>query len=84
MITDSGGITEEASYLNIPCMTLRENTERPETTTLGTNELVGNDPDKIDFYIQKMINGDWKEVKVPKLWDGKASQRIVDIIVQLD
>ena len=84
VITDSGGITEEASYLNIPCMTLRENTERPETTTLGTNELVGNDPDKIDFYIQKMINGDWKEGKVPKLWDGKASQRIVDIIVQLD
>lgn len=83
IITDSGGITEEATVLGIPCMTLRDSTERPETVTIGTNEMVGTDPDKIISYISKMVKGDWKKGGIPELWDGKTAERIVDIIISL-
>jgi len=77
VITDSGGITEEATYLNIPCITLRENTERPETIKLGTNVLVGNNKNKIKRYMSKLFNTDWKNSEIPQFWDGKAGSRIV-------
>jgi UDP-N-acetylglucosamine 2-epimerase (non-hydrolysing) len=83
IITDSGGITEEATVLGIPCMTLRYSTERPETVTIGTNEMVGTNPDNIISYIDKMVKGDWKKGGIPELWDGKTAERIVDVIIDL-
>jgi UDP-N-acetylglucosamine 2-epimerase (non-hydrolysing) len=80
IITDSGGITEEATVLHIPCLTLRNSTERPETITLGTNELIGEDWDKLQLYLKKVIDGDWKKGLVPPLWDGKTSDRIVETL----
>ena len=77
VITDSGGITEETTVMNIPCMTLRNNTERPETIELGTNELLGVDPKAIGPAMEKLFEGKWKKGKVPPFWDGKASSRIV-------
>lgn len=83
IITDSGGITEEATVLGIPCMTLRDSTERPETVTIGTNEMVGTNPDNIISYIQKMEKGNWKKGSIPELWDGKTAERIIDVIISL-
>ena len=83
VITDSGGITEETTVMNIPCLTLRDNTERPETIDLGTNELVGTDPDKIHDYFEILFNGNWKNGSIPPLWDGKAAERIVREIINL-
>lgn len=80
VITDSGGITEEATVMGIPCITLRDNTERPETVTVGTNELVGTNPEVLPHFIQKIINGDWKKGGIPEMWDGKAAERIVKVI----
>ena len=77
VITDSGGITEETTVMGIPCITLRDNTERPETITTGTNELVGTDPGKLGPYLEKMVKGQWKKGSIPEKWDGKASERIV-------
>ena len=77
VITDSGGITEEASILRVPCLTLRDNTERPETITLGTNELVGTDPDNLKPYLEKLFNGNWKRGSDIPLWDGETAARIV-------
>ena len=64
-------------------MTLRDSTERPETVTIGTNEMVGTNPDDIVSYIKKMVKGDWKKGGIPELWDGKTAERIVEIIVSL-
>lgn len=83
VITDSGGITEETSVMNVPCMTLRDNTERPETITLGTNELVGTNPEAIKPYLDKLFNGNWKTYKTIPLWDGKTAERIVTHILGL-
>jgi UDP-N-acetylglucosamine 2-epimerase (non-hydrolysing) len=83
VITDSGGITEEASVMNVPCMTLRDNTERPETITLGTNELVGTNPESIKPYLNKLFEGDWKSYRTIPLWDGKTATRIVSHILDL-
>lgn len=83
VITDSGGITEEATVLNIPCMTLRDSTERPETIDVGTNELVGTDPDALAPYLKKLSEGEWKVGAIPELWDGKTSERIVNILLSL-
>ncbi|MBS1921555.1 MAG: UDP-N-acetylglucosamine 2-epimerase (non-hydrolyzing) [Bacteroidetes bacterium] len=83
IITDSGGITEEATVLNIPCITLRNSTERPETVMIGTNELVGSDPDNLSKYLRKIIDGNWKLSAIPALWDGKTSDRIVEKLISL-
>lgn len=80
IITDSGGITEEATFLNIPCITLRNSTERPETVELGTNELVGDDLSKLSEYLQRIIANHWKKGSVPELWDGHSAERIIDIL----
>ena len=83
VITDSGGITEETTVMGIPCMTLRDSTERPETVTIGTNEMVGTDPENIIPFLRKMTSGSWKKGSIPQLWDGKTSERIVNIISEL-
>lgn len=80
IITDSGGITEETTVMGIPCITLRDNTERPETCTIGTNELIGTDPQNIKPTLDKLFTGIWKKGRVPELWDGKAAERIVSVI----
>ena len=77
VITDSGGITEETTVMNIPCMTLRDNTERPETIELGTNELLGVNPEAIGPAMKKLFSGKWKKGTVPHLWDGKTAMRII-------
>ncbi|ESU26176.1 wecB protein [Flavobacterium saliperosum S13] len=83
VITDSGGITEEATYLHIPCITLRENTERPETCVLGSNVLVGNDFNALEENIMKIAHNNWKNVQIPELWDGNTANRIVEILLDL-
>ncbi len=77
VITDSGGITEETTVLGVPCLTLRDNTERPETVTLGTNELIGTDPGKLPPALTRLMAGQWKKGAIPPKWDGKAAERIV-------
>lgn len=83
VLTDSGGITEEASMMNVPCLTLRENTERPETIDQGTNELVGKDKEKIAYHLQKILQNDWKQGSPPELWDGHAAERIVEALLEI-
>lgn len=83
VITDSGGITEEATVLGIPCLTLRDNTERPETILTGTNELVGTDPKNIPPALEKLYSGRWKKGGIPQLWDGKTAERIISTIIKL-
>ncbi len=83
VITDSGGITEEATVLGIPCLTLRDNTEREETCTIGTNELIGSSPDRIKENLDKIFSGKWKKGGIPPLWDGKSSERIVQHLIQI-
>lgn len=83
VITDSGGITEETTVMHIPCMTLRDNTERPETCTVGTNKLVGTDPKNIKPALDELFAGKWQHGSVPEKWDGNAAERIVDIITRL-
>lgn len=80
VITDSGGITEETTVMGIPCMTLRNSTERPETCTIGTNELLGTDPKAIKPAMEKLFSGKWKKGGVPEKWDGRAAERIVDML----
>lgn len=82
VVTDSGGITEETTVMHVPCMTLRDNTERPETCTIGTNELVGTNPDAIKPALDKLFGGEWKKGGIPELWDGHAAERIINIIVK--
>ncbi|WP_298900402.1 non-hydrolyzing UDP-N-acetylglucosamine 2-epimerase [uncultured Psychroserpens sp.] len=84
VITDSGGITEEASILRVPCLTLRDNTERPETITLGTNELVGTDPKKLKPYLDILFSGHWKTGQDIPLWDGQTANRIVECLKNLE
>jgi UDP-N-acetylglucosamine 2-epimerase (non-hydrolysing) len=82
VVTDSGGITEETTVMGIPCMTLRDNTERPETITEGTNELIGTNPNAIKLAMEKLFSGNWKQGKIPHLWDGKTAERIVQSILE--
>lgn len=84
VITDSGGITEETTFMKVPCLTLRDNTERPETITLGTNELVGTNPKNIKKSLQKIFSNEWKKGSIPKFWDGKTSERIIEHILTLN
>jgi UDP-N-acetylglucosamine 2-epimerase (non-hydrolysing) len=83
VITDSGGIQEETTYLGIPCLTLRENTERPITVTMGTNVLIGQDRQKLQDELKKILSGRAKLGRIPPLWDGTASERIARIISEL-
>ncbi|WP_214228899.1 UDP-N-acetylglucosamine 2-epimerase (non-hydrolyzing) [Pedobacter sp. B4-66] len=83
VVTDSGGITEETTVMGVPCITLRNNTERPETITIGTNELIGTDPSAIKPAFEKLFKGEWKKGGIPPLWDGKTADRIVDHIIQI-
>ncbi len=80
VITDSGGITEETTVLGIPCITLRDTTERPETVEIGTNELVGVNPQGIKDALNRIFSNKWKDGGIPKLWDGNASIRIVEVL----
>lgn len=86
VLTDSGGLQEETTALGIPCLTLRENTERPVTVTEGTNQVVGCDPDKIRkaalTIIERDDNSAGHSVRSPALWDGKAAERIVDALIR--
>ena len=83
VITDSGGITEETTVMGIPCITLRDNTERPETVSLGTNELIGTSPSAIKPVMEKLFLGKWKRGSIPELWDGKTAERIVSSLIQI-
>lgn len=82
VITDSGGIQEETTYLGVPCITLRENTERPITVTLGTNTLVGRDAEKLHVIVAAILAGKEKRGTIPPLWDGKAAERIAAVLVK--
>jgi UDP-N-acetylglucosamine 2-epimerase (non-hydrolysing) len=84
VITDSGGITEETTVMGIPCMTLRDNTERPETISIGTNELLGTNPNAIKPALEKLFAGDWKKGSIPEKWDGHAAERIVQQLLTLE
>jgi UDP-N-acetylglucosamine 2-epimerase (non-hydrolysing) len=80
VVTDSGGITEEATVLGVPCMTLRTTTERPETIELGTNELLGTDLSRLRDAMARARSGSWKRGAVPPLWDGRTGERIVAVL----
>jgi UDP-N-acetylglucosamine 2-epimerase (non-hydrolysing) len=80
VLTDSGGVQEETTVLGVPCLTLRDNTERPVTVSDGSNRVVGRDPATIRSEIQKIMAGRAKEGRTPPLWDGQAAARIVDIL----
>ena len=82
VITDSGGIQEETTYLGIPCLTVRENTERPITVSMGTNVLVGRDRERLRAELSRVLGGKAKKGTVPPLWDGHAGERIADILVR--
>ncbi len=80
VVTDSGGLQEETTALKIPCITMRETTERPITVEIGSNVVVGTDPEKIIHYGRLALAGTWKQSGIPPLWDGKASERIVETL----
>lgn len=82
VVTDSGGITEEATMLHVPCMTLRDTTERPETVEIGTNELLGTDPAALPPAFDRLFAGAWRAGGIPERWDGKAGDRIVAVLEQ--
>ena len=83
VITDSGGITEETTVMGVPCMTLRDSTERPETVTIGTNELLGTDPAKLKPALDRLFDEKWKTGCIPEKWDGQTGIRIVEILEKL-
>lgn len=83
VLTDSGGIQEETTYRQVPCLTLRENTERPITITLGTNELVAYNYEAVAKKINEIETGNYKKGTIPPLWDGKATQRIVKVLYEI-
>lgn len=83
VITDSGGVTEETTVMGIPCLTLRDTTERPETVTIGTNELIGTNPSAIKPALDLLFSGNWKRGGIPEKWDGKTGERIIDVLEKL-
>ena len=83
VITDSGGLTEEATVLGVPCLTLRDSTERPETVEIGTNVLAGTDPAKLRPLLERLFAGEWQQGGVPERWDGRASERIAAALERL-
>jgi len=82
VITDSGGIQEETTYLGVPCLTLRSNTERPITVTLGTNVVIGQERNKLASELSKVLSGRAKKGTIPPLWDGHAGERIADVLTR--
>lgn len=84
VITDSGGITEETTVLGIPCFTLRENTERPETVDIGTNSLIGTEPSVVKIALENFINGHQKKGGIPEFWDGNTAFRVINTILSLE
>lgn len=82
IITDSGGIQEESTYLGVQCITVRNNTERPVTVEIGTNQLVGTDWNLVDSAVEKILSGEIKKGEIPELWDGKAAERIVEVLAR--
>jgi len=80
VLTDSGGIQEETTILGVPCLTLRENTERPATIETGTNRLAGTDPDRVLELALRVLDAPTTPAAVPELWDGKAASRIFDVL----
>ena len=82
VMTDSGGIQEETTILQVPCLTLRENTERPITAEVGTNQVVGTDPQRILAAYRQATGGQWRKPQVPPLWDGQAARRIVELLAE--
>ena len=83
VVTDSGGITEETTVMGVPCITLRDNTERPETCTIGTNKLIGTRPEAIKPALDLLFAGEWQQGAIPPLWDGHTAERIVEILMQV-
>lgn len=83
VLTDSGGIQEETTYLGVPCITIRKNTERPATVEIGTNVLTGPDPDKIRSEVRRVLDGNSKKGSIPKHWDGQTATRIVKHIIEI-
>ena len=83
VITDSGGITEETTVMGVPCLTLRDSTERPETVTTGTNELIGTNPAALAPPLDKLFAGQWKKGAIPEKWDGHTGERIVQVLHRL-
>ena len=83
VITDSGGVTEETTVMGVPCLTLRDSTERPETVTMGTNELIGTDPAALQPALDRLFEGRWKKGGIPELWDGRTSVRIAEVLERL-
>lgn len=81
VLTDSGGIQEETTYMGVPCVTLRNNTERPITVEIGTNYLVGDNTENAFEKCVEILDGNFKKGEIPELWDGKAAERIVDILL---
>jgi UDP-N-acetylglucosamine 2-epimerase (non-hydrolysing) len=84
VITDSGGIQEETTYLGVPCLTLRNNTERPVTVSVGTNVIIGQDREKLRVELSKVVSGNTKKGSVPPLWDGHAGERIAAILESIE
>jgi UDP-N-acetylglucosamine 2-epimerase (non-hydrolysing) len=82
ILTDSGGLQEEATVLRVPCITLRSNTERPVTVECGCNRLAGNEPSRIRSAIYAALDGSGGEIRTPELWDGRAAERIVDALIR--
>jgi UDP-N-acetylglucosamine 2-epimerase (non-hydrolysing) len=80
VLTDSGGVQEETSALGVPCLTLRPNTERPVTVSEGSNVIVGSDPATIRAEVRKVLDGEVRRGRVPEGWDGRAAQRIADVL----
>jgi UDP-N-acetylglucosamine 2-epimerase (non-hydrolysing) len=80
VITDSGGIQEETTYLGVPCLTMRANTERPVTVSVGTNQLLGNDTGRMQQEVLAILDGRGKKGRVPELWDGHAAERIAEAL----
>ncbi|MBU0959645.1 MAG: UDP-N-acetyl glucosamine 2-epimerase, partial [Nanoarchaeota archaeon] len=80
VVTDSGGIQEEATYLGVPCLTMRTETERPITVEIGTNTVIGFNEEKLQDNLSQIINKQYKKGKIPPLWDGKTAERIIKVI----
>ena len=83
VVTDSGGITEETTVMGVPCITLRDNTERPETCTVGTNMLIGTNPAAIKPALDLLFANEWKKGAIPPLWDGHTAERIIEILISI-